>query len=132
MRTLVVEDDFISRRLLLRMLAPYGDCDVAVDGTEAVEAFKLSFAEGCPYDLVCLDIMLPASDGQDVLRDIRAFEEQSRATERAKVIMTSSLGDTRNVMTAFMHECDGYLVKPFEQKKLLEQVRALGLLDLVE
>lgn len=132
MRTLVVEDDFTSRRILQRMVAPFGDCDIAVDGSEAVEAFKLAWSEGKPYDLVCLDIMLPTGDGQDVLRSIRAFEEAAQATERAKVIMTTALDDARNVMTAFKHECDGYLVKPFEKRRLLEQVRSLGLLALVE
>jgi two-component system chemotaxis response regulator CheY len=131
-RTLVVEDDFTSRRILQRMVAPFGDCDIAVDGSEAVEAFKLAWSEGKPYDLVCLDIMLPTGDGQDVLRSIRAFEEAAQATERAKVIMTTALDDARNVMTAFKHECDGYLVKPFEKRRLLEQVRSLGLLALVE
>jgi len=76
--------------------------------------------------------MLPETDGHAVLSGIRAFEENARATERSKVIMTSALDDARSVMTAYMHECDGYLVKPFEKQRLIDQIRALGLLALVE
>jgi len=36
MKTLIVEDDFISRRVLLDILSSYGDCDIAIDGDEAV------------------------------------------------------------------------------------------------
>ena len=50
MKTLIVEDDFTSRRLLQRFLAPFSDCDVAVNGKEAVEAFRLALEAGQPYD----------------------------------------------------------------------------------
>jgi len=40
MRTLVVEDDMTGRRLLQRLLRSYTEVDIAVDGQEAVTAFK--------------------------------------------------------------------------------------------
>ena len=36
MKTLIVEDDFVSRRLLQAILSPYGRCEVATNGKEAV------------------------------------------------------------------------------------------------
>ena len=59
MKILIVDDDFTSRKILLKYLAEYGQCDVAVDGEEAVEVFKLALNEWEAYDLVCLDIMMP-------------------------------------------------------------------------
>ncbi len=53
MRVLVVEDDFISRRLLCRYLQAHGECDVAVNGNEAVGAFKQVLLSKQHYDLVC-------------------------------------------------------------------------------
>ena len=38
MKTLIVEDDFLSRKLMLAYLTPLGECDVAANGLEALEA----------------------------------------------------------------------------------------------
>ncbi len=76
MRILIVEDDFTSRRLLQKILAPYGECDIAVDGKEALEAFTLAVREGRRYRLICLDIMMPEMDGQQVLKKIRQMEKE--------------------------------------------------------
>ncbi len=128
MRTLVVEDDLTSRLIMQRYLSPFGENNVAVDGKEAVEAFQLAAEESKPYDLVCLDIMMPEMDGQEVLRRIRRIEEKagSRGLDRSKVIMTTVLGDRKNIMEAFREECDGYLVKPIEKKKLLKLLQSFG------
>ena len=66
MRILIVEDDFPARKLLQTFLAPYGETDIVVDGEEAMEAFMIALDEGRPYDLICLDIMLPKKSGQSV------------------------------------------------------------------
>jgi len=50
MRTLIVEDDFTSRLLLQTFLAKYGECHVAVNGKEAVAAFKAAEESGQYYD----------------------------------------------------------------------------------
>lgn len=47
---------------MLKILSKYGECDT-VDGLEAVDAFMLAQKENKPYDLVCLDIMMPKLDG---------------------------------------------------------------------
>jgi two-component system chemotaxis response regulator CheY len=48
MKTLVVEDEFTSRILLQNLVANYGGCHIAVDGEQAVEAFRISLAEAAP------------------------------------------------------------------------------------
>lgn len=58
MKSLIVEDDFTSRLLMQKFLAPYGESHVAVNGKEAVAAFKNAISLGEPYHLVCLDIMI--------------------------------------------------------------------------
>lgn len=65
MRILIVEDDFIGRKVLQRLLLEYGECDVAVDGVEAVKAFDLAWSAGMPYDVLFLDIMMPNMSGHD-------------------------------------------------------------------
>ncbi len=131
MKALVVEDDFTSRRLLQNILLVYGECDIAVNGEEAVEAFRTALQENSPYDLICLDIMMPVIDGQQALRMIREIEKEQniRSEDQVNVIMTTALDDPRNVIEAF-HKggAAAYLIKPVHKFDLLQEVRKLGLI----
>jgi two-component system chemotaxis response regulator CheY len=131
MRTLIAEDDFTSRLLMQKLLAPFGESHVAINGREALEAFKAARNKRRPYDLICLDIMMPEMDGQKVLREIRAIEEGAgvRPGREVKIIMTTALKDAKNVMGAFREQCDGYLVKPMDKAKLLKYLREFGLIE---
>jgi len=131
MKTLIVEDDFTSRLLLQELLKGYGPSHVAVNGKEAVEATRLALEAGEPYDLICLDIMMPEMDGQQALREIRAQEEARGiiSSNGAKIVMTTALGDLKNVSAAYSGLCDGYLTKPIQKAKLLEELRKLGLMS---
>jgi two-component system, chemotaxis family, chemotaxis protein CheY len=128
MKILVVDDDFTSRKIIQRILTPYGECDIAVDGVEAIKAVTVAWDEGSPYDLMCLDIMMPESDGQQALARLRALEKERGIApgDHLKVIMTTALGDLRNVMEAYNRNAEGYLVKPIEPEQLIEQLGLLG------
>ena len=130
MKTLIVEDDFTSRLLLQQILNPYGECHIAVDGREAIEAFMLAWAEGSRYDLICLDIMMPEMDGQEVLKRIRNMEDSKGVLpgNGVKVIMTTCLRDKENVFTAFNEQCDAYLVKPIDKAKILGHLSEFALI----
>ncbi len=113
-----------------KYLSPYGICEVVVDGEEAVLAFRESLENDDPFDLICLDIMLPKKDGQQVLKSIRSMEA-ARGIEGSagvKVIMTTALGDAENIMSAFRSQCEGYLTKPVTRQRLLDEIRELGLM----
>ena len=131
MRSLVAEDDFTSRKLLQRFLASCGICDTAANGAEAVDAFREAMEEGEAYDLVCLDIMMPEKDGQTALKEIREIEEENgiRGLDCAKIIMATALGDSKNVMEAFRSQTDAYIEKPVDKKKLMKELKSLGLID---
>jgi len=128
-RTLIVEDDFTSRLLLQTFLAHYGECHVAVNGKEAVEAFRLARDCGHGYNLVCMDIMMPEMDGQAAVKEIRALEEAEGvlSTSGAKIIMITALDDVRNVVQSFKLLCDAYLFKPIDAAKLLDHLKSLRL-----
>lgn len=130
MRFLVVEDDFTSRLMLQRILSPYAQCDVAVNGEEAVQAFQLAHAEGRPYDLVLMDIMMPVKDGQEALLEIREHERSLGISpkDEVRVVMLSALGDPKNVVDAYYKGgASSYLVKPIDKSLLLEVIRNTGL-----
>jgi len=131
MRTLIVEDDFICRNVLQRFLSPYGECDIAVNGHEAVKAFDMAIQHGPRYDLICLDIMMPEMDGQAVLSAVRGIERQRGigGHDGVKIIMTTALSDPKNVMQSFREQCDGYLVKPIDRLKLVQMLSELRLIS---
>ncbi|WP_243438233.1 response regulator [Fundidesulfovibrio soli] len=132
MKALVVEDDFASRKLLQKILAPYAEVDIAVNGVEAIDAFTRSLDEGSPYDLVCMDIMMPEMDGQAALKRIRAIERDKEIppAKEAKVIMTSALDDPKNVVEAYYKGgATSYVPKPIDKQMLLHLLKNLSLID---
>ena len=133
MKCLIVEDDFAARRLLKRYLSSYSDCDVAVDGNEAVQAFRQAMDEKEPYKLICLDIMMPNMNGRKALKAIRQIESEHGigGLDGVKVIMTTALGDPKNIVGSFREGCEAYIVKPVEKDKLLEEMANLGLVESV-
>jgi two-component system, chemotaxis family, chemotaxis protein CheY len=130
MKTLIVEDDFTSRIVMQRILAPYGENHIAVNGKEAVEAFSNALSQGVPYHLVCLDVMMPEMDGQTALKEMRAVEaaHDIQAGDGSKIVMVTALKDMKNVTGAFKEFCDAYIVKPVDREKFIAQLRDLGLI----
>lgn len=130
MKILIAEDDFISRKFMLRFLSKYGECDVTVDGTEAVEAFTMALEAKEGYDLVCLDIMMPIMDGYQALKKIRDIEKEMQIPEEkaAKIIMTTALSEGKNVTKAFSLGCTAYAGKPIDQEKFENVLRKLDLI----
>lgn len=131
MKILIAEDDFASRKFMLRFLAKYGECDITVDGEEAIEAFTMALDAEEGYDLICLDIMMPVVDGYQALKRMREIEaERGIPEEKAtKIIMTTALNEGRNVTKAFELGCVAYAGKPIDQEKFENVIRKLGLID---
>jgi two-component system chemotaxis response regulator CheY len=131
MKTLVVEDDFISRIVLQKMLAPYGICDVAVNGKEAVQAFTYSVKEGEPYDLICMDIMMPEMDGIEALRIIHEKEKEFNVlpSNETKIIMITALDTPKEVIDAYYRGgCTYYLTKPINKAKIIKLIQEMELI----
>ena len=130
MRTLIVEDDFTSRLLIQELLKTYGPIHIAVTGGEAVDAVRAALGENQPYDLICLDIMMPEMDGQQALREIRALEEDHGifSPDGCKIIMTTALTDMKDIMESYHNLCDAYLNKPIRKEMLLDELSKLKLL----
>jgi two-component system chemotaxis response regulator CheY len=130
MKTLIVEDEFVSRAKLQKILSGFGECHIAVNGKEGIEAVRVALDADEPYDLICMDILMPELDGHEALQEIRSVE-QARGIgglDHVKVIMTTGLKDGKNVMKAFIKgQCEAYLQKPVDREKLLGKLKELGL-----
>ena len=128
MRILIAEDDFASRKAILKFLSAYGECDVTVDGMEAIDAFMMALEEEDPYDLICLDVMMPVMDGYQALKNIRDIEREHNVDPayQARVIMTTALNEEKNVKKAFELGCTVYCAKPIDLEKLKGMLEKLG------
>jgi len=129
MKTLIVEDDLISRIFLQTFLSRFGECHIAVNGKEAIEAFRTAAYHGVPYDLICLDIMMPEMDGNEALKQIRSLEKERHSISTVKIIMTTAVTDVKEVLHSLEESCDAYLYKPIETDTLLKELKALQLVE---
>jgi two-component system chemotaxis response regulator CheY len=130
MKTLVVEDEFTNRLLLQSLLARYGDCHIAVNGEEAVNAFHQAVDSRSYYNLICMDIRMPGMDGVEAVRQIRALEEEHGvlSTAGVNILMVTAMDEPKEVFQSFHALCDAYLIKPIDANKLIEELRKMELI----
>lgn len=129
MKILVAEDDLANIKFLSKLLGRHGEVTVAEDGIKAVDTFVAALNEGQPYDLVCMDIMMPKLDGYKALQNIRDAEMKAgyRKYERSKVIMTSAL-DEASGTEKVCQDYDAYICKPIDIHDLERIIKNIGLI----
>ncbi|RMH65000.1 MAG: response regulator [Calditrichaeota bacterium] len=129
MRALIVEDNFTNRKILNRFVEEYFEVDIAANGNEACEAFYQAHQEGQPYSVIFLDVMMPEKDGLTVVEEIRAFEAQQgiRGLDGVKIIITSALEGSKDILNAFKAGCEAYIVKPFSRSEINARLEELGI-----
>ena len=129
LKILVVDDDSASRELMGALISDYGRCTEANNGVEAIKAVTQSLDDEAPFNLICLDIMMPEVDGLEALKAIRQLEQDKgiAAADRAKVLMTTTASQVSKTMRAFHYGCSGYLVKPISREKLIAEMNKLPL-----
>ena len=115
MRVLVVDDDPVVASLLRKVLQKEGYAvDLAPTGEEALTK-ALSF----DYDLILLDIMIPAPNGIEVCRRLRANERWM------PILLVSGESEIEFIVAGLDAGADDYLTKPFALAELTARVRAL-------
>src|SRR5438874_2531172 len=113
-RVLVVDDDRELCQLVTRFLTREGfEISWTPSGNIGVER---AMAED--YSLIMLDVMMPDTDGFDVLRRIRQHT-------RTPVLMLTARGDTQDRIRGLEMGADDYLPKPFDPAELVARIRAI-------
>ena len=127
MKALVVDDDLTTRIVLQEILSGYAEVHSCVDGKEAVLAYQTALASGVPYDLVCMDVLMPVMGGIEALTLIRHAEESHDHCQphAAKVIMTTASDDNDTISQAFRELCDAYIIKPVDAEEFTNVVDCL-------
>lgn len=132
MRTLIAEDDAALRELMQIVLERFGKCELVENGEEAVEAFERSIEASRPFDLICLDIVMPKLGGLEALHRIRQFEKERGINEpdAVKVIMATALSDSKDVIEAlYKGGASAYFVKPIKMEAIVQELKGLGLIE---
>ncbi len=131
MKTLIVDDDFANRKMMQQRFNRYGQTHLASNGKQAIEIFTEALKTDEPFDLICLDIAMPVMDGHETLKEFRRIEEVLRvdAVRAANILMITAMADRDNVVQAIGNNCQGYLVKPLDMKRLKNELLCLNLID---
>jgi two-component system copper resistance phosphate regulon response regulator CusR len=112
---LLVEDEKKVSELVARALrSERYAVDVAADGPSGWE-----FVEAYDYDLIILDVMLPALSGTDLLERIR------RKNQHVPILVLTARDATEEKVRHFEAGADDYLTKPFAFAELIMRVKAL-------
>jgi len=130
-RTLVVDDDPVSRRLMQIIMQKFGECMSVDRGKQAIEAFRTAVETGNFFDLITLDVSMPGLDGTKVLMVIRDLE-RAYGLEKdhlVKILMVTAHADPKIVKTCIMAGCNDYIVKPYTKALIVEKLKTLGLVD---
>ncbi len=113
-RVLIVDDAAFMRMMIKDILVKNGFEVVgeASNGLEAIEAYK----ELKP-DLVTMDITMPEMDGVAALKEIKKLDPNS------KIVMCSAMGQQAMVIDAIQSGAKDFIVKPFQNDRVLEAIR---------
>ncbi|MDR2340474.1 MAG: response regulator [Deltaproteobacteria bacterium] len=111
---LIVDDSPVMRQMLFKLFDSQGFNVVgqASDGEEALRMF-----EELKPELTTLDIVMPKLRGTDVLERLMAKYPDSR------IIMASSVSDARTVMHCLKIGAKQYIIKPYDEEKVMQAVR---------
>ena len=115
MRILVAEDERDLHALLKKRLERQQySVDACMDGQEALDYLAVT-----EYDAVVLDIMMPKTNGLEVLKTIR---RQGKSTP---VLLLTAKDSVQDRVTGLDLGADDYLVKPFAFEELLARLRVM-------
>jgi CheY-like chemotaxis protein len=113
-RLLVVGGDNMERKVLCRRLARQGYA--SADAHDAAAALDLLAAES--FDLVLLDLMMPAMSAFELLERLKA----NQRLRKTPVVVLAALDENERVIRALQAGAEDYLVKPFEPPLLRARV----------
>jgi len=120
MKFLIVDIGFDSRKKSQKTLSEYGECDVAVNGIEALNAFIRAHNEKDPYHLIFLDFEIQDLDGIQVIKKIRQWERSKAISRRrcVKIALFLMKSQKDSVASILEPEYETCMEKPVTRERL--------------
>jgi DNA-binding response OmpR family regulator len=118
-KILYIEDELLMQSIVSKILLREGyDVDVANDGKDALQ---ILIDNKYNYDLVITDIMMPYTNGFEIISKIRNYN----SPKKVPIIVISSIGNEDAILEAFKLGADDFLKKPIMAGELLIRVKRL-------
>ncbi|MBP2029993.1 two-component system chemotaxis response regulator CheY [Methanohalophilus levihalophilus] len=113
-KVLIVDDTAFMRKLMKNILfgAGFDVAGEAENGKMAVEMYQQ-----IKPDIVTMDVVMPEMTGIDALKNIKSIDGN------AKVVMCTAIGQEKIVKTAIKLGAKGYIIKPFQAPKVIEEIK---------
>jgi two-component system chemotaxis response regulator CheY len=113
-KRILVVDDAAFMRMMIKNIVTKNGYEVAGEAENGKQAVE-KYAELKP-DIVTMDITMPEMDGIEAVKAIRAIDPN------ASIIMVSAMGQQAMVMDAIQAGARDFIVKPFQQDRLLQAI----------
>lgn len=113
-KRILVVDDAAFMRMMIKNIVTKNGYEVAGEAENGKQAMEM-YVELKP-DLVTMDITMPEMDGIEAVKAIRAVDPN------ASIIMVSAMGQQAMVMDAIQAGARDFIVKPFQQDRLLQAI----------
>lgn len=128
MKIMIVDDETISRKILIQKMMMIGTCTAVEDSPAALNLFDKALADKEPFDLITLDISMPKMDGRQLLSIIRKKEKELKIPKdkRVRIIMVTSRMNVSTIKECIKLGCDGYITKPVNKYQLLGNLGRMG------
>ena len=119
---LLAEDNPINRKVAILTLKHLGyECDIAVDGREAIHKYELT-----RYDLILMDMRMPEVDGLQATQIIREMESTQAIIRPAYIVALTANALAEDKLNCFSAGMDDFLVKPFTEGDFRQILSDLG------
>ncbi len=119
MPKLLLIDDSEFIREYLEEFFEYHEFEITGSAGTVEDGVKFYEETASKPDLVIMDMILPGKDGIEGIKEILNIDKE------AKILMCSALGQEMLIFKAFEAGAKGYIIKPFEEEKILEKVRII-------
>ena len=131
MKILIVDDIAVNTRIMVHLLSEYAECHIANSGYQALCKVAESLEQSGPFDLICMDIMMPGMNGIQSIEKIRELEtkQKYKNLKPTKILMVTTIKEDASVIKSIKAGCDGYILKPVDKYALVDQLHKLGILS---
>ncbi|NWH03663.1 HDOD domain-containing protein [Desulfobacter latus] len=128
MKILIVDDEEISRTILLSKMAHIGTCVAVNSAKTALAELDKAQAEKHPFDIITLDVSMPGMSGQELLEHIRKKEALNKIpqNDRVKILMVTARMNLSTINACIKRGCNGYLTKPVSRIQLIQSLSQMG------